>query len=558
MDAPPNAGLPAQPVHVFVCYAREDKRWLDSSDRYGLIPFLADSLRRQHVSFWFDVEIQPGDEYRRLIESQIDQARISLLIVSQSFLNSDFIEAVELPRISRRAGQGQMLVIPILVEPCGWTEVPFLADRQMVPSSPLIDYTDSEAKWARVRFQILDGLKVQLNRLRETPPSSAPVPLPPLPSSVPVPQPPPPSAEPKHRSVFRLPHRIPRRAWGLAAAALAFVLIGSFVAINRTSSSAPLPLPAAAPPPSSPSSPAPLSFSGTWFTRTSGTTESLNSLFGTPDGKHLWAVGIHGVFVQSNDEGLTWTAAHIGPGSDLYGIFGTSQGQLWAIGDFGTILQSTDLGAHWTPASSGTKVLLNTGFAPSNAGRRYIVGRDGTILESSGTATTWSARTISNPGNPVSITGTSDGKRVWAVDTSGNLAESSDGTTWSVHQIANGQRLDWIFSSADGRRLIAVGDNGLILASADEGSSWEPRTSNTSAELFSVVGAPDGGRLWIVGRGGLVLQSNNAGGSWDVIRAATGSDLFSIFAATDGSRLWAVGADGTIFEFDSPPPIRAR
>ena len=55
MDAPPNAGLPAQPVHVFVCYAREDKRWLDSSDRYGLIPFLADSLRRQHVSFWFDV-----------------------------------------------------------------------------------------------------------------------------------------------------------------------------------------------------------------------------------------------------------------------------------------------------------------------------------------------------------------------------------------------------------------------------------------------------------------------------------------------------------------------
>jgi len=55
-----------------------------------------------------------------------------------------------------------------------------------------------------------------------------------------------------------------------------------------------------------------------------------------------------------------------------------------------------------------------------------------------------------------------------------------------------------------------------------------------------------------------VLQSNNAGGSWDVIRAATGSDLFSIFAATDGSRLWAVGADGTIFEFDSPPPIRAR
>ena len=75
----------------------------------------------------------------------------------------------EMPRIAERARLGQMIVVPVLVEPCDWSEYPFLADRQMVPSSPLIDYTESEPQWAKVRFQILDGLKAQLKRIREAP-----------------------------------------------------------------------------------------------------------------------------------------------------------------------------------------------------------------------------------------------------------------------------------------------------------------------------------------------------------------------------------------------------
>lgn len=159
-------------VHVFVSYAREDKRWLDPEYRCNLIPFLAESLRRYDVVFWYDTELKPGDVFKRQIESEIDQAQIALLIVSQSFLNSEFIEHVEMPRIAERARQGETIVIPVLVEPCDWSDYPFLADRQMVPSAnPLIDFTESEAKWAKVKFQILDGLKAQLKRIREPVPS---------------------------------------------------------------------------------------------------------------------------------------------------------------------------------------------------------------------------------------------------------------------------------------------------------------------------------------------------------------------------------------------------
>ncbi|MGA2568943.1 MAG: TIR domain-containing protein [Terracidiphilus sp.] len=154
-------------MHVFVSYAREDKRWLDPEYRFNLIPFLVESLRRHNVVFWFDTELKPGDEYKRNIDSEIDQARIAILVVSQHFLNSEFIESREMPRIADRAQQGKMIVIPVLVEPCDWSDYPFLSDRQMVPSSPLIEYTVSDPSWAKVKYQILDGLKAQLKRIRE-------------------------------------------------------------------------------------------------------------------------------------------------------------------------------------------------------------------------------------------------------------------------------------------------------------------------------------------------------------------------------------------------------
>jgi hypothetical protein len=253
-------------VHVFVSYAREDKRWLDPEYRYNLIPFLAESLRRLNVVFWYDTELKPGDVFKRQIEAEIDQAQIAILIVSQSFLNSEFIEQTEMPRIAERARRGETIVIPVLVEPCDWSDYPFLADRQMVPSAnPLIDFTESDAKWAKVKFQVLDGLKAQLKRIRETAQSPAParhvanerspaygeIARPSVPKSgdggmgagrlgegAPRDE----SAAPSHSM------RIPVWAWGVGAVAV-FVLLAVFVGLHFKSHPAPVGSPEAAPPP---------------------------------------------------------------------------------------------------------------------------------------------------------------------------------------------------------------------------------------------------------------------------------------------------------------------
>jgi hypothetical protein len=167
MDSGINTGASDELTRVFVSYAREDAKWLDRDYRFNLVPFLMESLKRQNVVFWFDRDLKPGDEFRRQIGAEIDQSQIALLIVSQAFLNSEFIEQHEMSRIAERARLGQTIIVPVLVEPCDWSEYPVLADRQMVPGSmPLIDYTESDSKWARVKAEILDGFKTQVKRIR--------------------------------------------------------------------------------------------------------------------------------------------------------------------------------------------------------------------------------------------------------------------------------------------------------------------------------------------------------------------------------------------------------
>ena len=87
-------GAPDDVVRVFVSYAREDRRWLDPDYRFSLIPFLKESLRRHKAIFWFDKELKPGDEFGRLILSQIELGIEPLLNQAFQRLTADLPDAL--------------------------------------------------------------------------------------------------------------------------------------------------------------------------------------------------------------------------------------------------------------------------------------------------------------------------------------------------------------------------------------------------------------------------------------------------------------------------------
>ena len=132
-----------QDRHVFVSYSRADAAWLERL-RVHLRP-----VARQHaIDFWDDSRISPGQDWREEIEKALAAARVAILLVSADFLASDFIVNKELPPLLHRASRGGVLVLPVIVGPCLWSEHEALARYQSVnrPDRPLSSMSANDAE----------------------------------------------------------------------------------------------------------------------------------------------------------------------------------------------------------------------------------------------------------------------------------------------------------------------------------------------------------------------------------------------------------------------------
>jgi hypothetical protein len=159
--------------HVFVSYSRADAAWLERL-RVHLRP-----VARQHaVDFWDDSRISPGQDWREEIVKALAAARVAILLVSADFLASDFIVDNELPPLLHRASRGGVLVLPVIVGPCLWSEHGELSRYQSVnrPDRPLSSMAANDADATLVS---LSRSVAQYFRLLDIPPAVTEVAKPP-------------------------------------------------------------------------------------------------------------------------------------------------------------------------------------------------------------------------------------------------------------------------------------------------------------------------------------------------------------------------------------------
>jgi hypothetical protein len=182
-------GICMSGISIFVSYSHKDEMWVKDKIHIAgvpqttLIPYLSESLRKSNVGIWYDHALKqmPGEEYKERIKSEIDRAQFVILLISQNFLNSDFIREFELPLIKERMELGKLSIIPIMVGPADLDtegELNWLNERQMLPSKPdtLINYIADIASWQTVIAQILRAI-----RGRIVSPPIPPIPPPPSP-----------------------------------------------------------------------------------------------------------------------------------------------------------------------------------------------------------------------------------------------------------------------------------------------------------------------------------------------------------------------------------------
>jgi len=97
---------------VFVSYSHADADWLDR-----LRKFLRPLEEQDLIRIWDDTKIQVGSDWTNEIEKSLKSAKMAVFLVTQDFLNSEFIKAHEISPLLERAKQQGVEIVWIAVKP---------------------------------------------------------------------------------------------------------------------------------------------------------------------------------------------------------------------------------------------------------------------------------------------------------------------------------------------------------------------------------------------------------------------------------------------------------
>jgi hypothetical protein len=118
---------PVGPPTVFVSYSRRDADFFEEFSTH-----LKVLQRKGVIEHWDEGRIRAGNEWDRVIQDQIEKAKIIIPLVSADFLSSDFTWEHGFSEALDRHKRGLATVIPIIVRPCAWQQTP-IAELQVLP-----------------------------------------------------------------------------------------------------------------------------------------------------------------------------------------------------------------------------------------------------------------------------------------------------------------------------------------------------------------------------------------------------------------------------------------
>lgn len=107
-------------INIFFAYSREDSTLRDRLDKH-----LSGLKRKNYINTWYDGKIDAGKEWEKEIDLNLSKADILLLLISADFIASDYCYEVEMTKAISRHEKGDAVIIPIILNPCDWSDLPF-------------------------------------------------------------------------------------------------------------------------------------------------------------------------------------------------------------------------------------------------------------------------------------------------------------------------------------------------------------------------------------------------------------------------------------------------
>jgi hypothetical protein len=149
-----HVSAPKTAVEVFISYSHRDERM-----RADLEEHLALLRREGLISVWHDRQIGAGSEWAESIDVHLDTAGMILLLVTPSFMASDYAYDREMKRAMERHDAGEAIVVPIIARPVDWQSAPF-ARLQSLPRDgrPIATWQNRGEAWLDVALGIRGAL----------------------------------------------------------------------------------------------------------------------------------------------------------------------------------------------------------------------------------------------------------------------------------------------------------------------------------------------------------------------------------------------------------------
>ena len=306
--------------------------------------------------------------------------------------------------------------------------------------------------------------------------------------------------------------------------------------------------------------PTPAAAADSWIVMDSGTTEQLNSVWGSSC-SNVFAVGYKGTILRYN--GSTWSTMNSGTSMGLNGIWGSSATNVFAVGWSGTILHWD--GNTWTAMNSGTQRDLNAvwgnaansvfavggmqaitywnghtwtpmttpelesnftavwGTAYNNV---YVVGSDGDIYHFDGTS--WTKMTSDTPNTLNAIWGSS-ASDIWAAGILDSSKVHYNGSAWSHSGMPNLNYYMGLWGTSDSNIYLAgyaMTNSGII--KLYNGNGWSSLSIPDCTCLNGIWGSSNFD-IFAVGNSGTILHYGGCG----LKTASVGTNLGAVNFTVD-------------------------
>lgn len=148
------------PIKIFISYSHKDEKYLADDSLRGYLK----GLEAEDVEFWWDRKITTASLWDDEIKDRIQETDLALVLVSQAFLNSEYIRNEEIELFLEASTRRGLIIFPVILSPCEWQRHQWLHSRQFLPRDGKtieVDYQEEGPRKA-LFLQILEDLRIQI------------------------------------------------------------------------------------------------------------------------------------------------------------------------------------------------------------------------------------------------------------------------------------------------------------------------------------------------------------------------------------------------------------